>query len=569
MATDSPGKNAVAEFGLARTMLAQENTEQAWFHFKIADRMSKLGQNTNIMPWVENGLAVIATLNTNYGVAEKHYQQALLLSNDDPGIVANFVRMLHASGNIDDAKRIYEQWGDRFWDDNDAHELNKLIKGDRQTELNHSTQMESKKPPVNQQPALVLKNLTKRVTPTRNEAEQPILTVNLGQSKQINLDHAVATVLVVSPEIADVRLISPQRLYIVGKGVGRTSVSLIGQNGRVKEWMVSVGVDLRPLRGFIANEPKYQNVSVQQLFRSVILKGEVSSPAMAEQIFRLAQGALPEKTRINNELRVIGPQQVNLEVQIAEVQRSITERLGINWDIFTNFGSPETGLKVGFKIGQLLRRNIEGALSHSLSIAGAGDSASAKGLVDALARSGLANVLARPNVTAASGETASFFSGGEYPLPSAIENGVIVFKYKKYGVLLDFIPTIVHDNRIVLKVRPEVSEASLNDSIQIAPGIRVPIINVRRAETTVEVADGESIVIAGLFRNASNSEEEGIPRIKDIPLLGSFFGSTAVESEELELLVTVTARLVRPTSLSEVQQTTARRPKPKLKTYRY
>ena len=143
--------------------------------------------------------------------------------------------------------------------------------------------------------------------------------------------------------------------------------------------------------------------------------------------------------------------------------------------------------------------------------------------MDALAKAGLANVLARPNVTASSGETASFFSGGEYPLPTGFEDGVIVFEYKKYGVLLDFVPTIIDEDRIELTVRPEVSEPSQDNSVQVVTGVNVPVINVRRAETTVEMGDGESIVIAGLFRSASNEVESGVPLLKDLPLCRRIF----------------------------------------------
>ena len=147
-------------------------------------------------------------------------------------------------------------------------------------------------------------------------------------------------------------------------------------------------------------------------------------------------------------------------------------------------------------------------------------------------------------MTAVSGEPASFFSGGEFPLPTGFDNGVLTFEYKKYGVLLDFVPTVVDAGRIVLTVRPEVSEPSTSQSVTVAAGVTVPVINVRRAETTVEVGDGESIVIAGLFRNRTNTVESGVPGLKDVPLLGALFGHTVHRSDEVELIVIVTARLV-------------------------
>ena len=167
-------------------------------------------------------------------------------------------------------------------------------------------------------------------------------------------------------------------------------------------------------------------------------------------------------------------------------------------------------------------------------------------MIDALATAGLANVLARPNLTAVSGESASFFSGGERPLPTGYDSKTetILFEYKKVGVLLDFVPTVVDPGRILLTVRPEVSEPDASQPLAIGP-VLLPVINVRRAETTVEVGDGESIVIAGLFSNRSSTTESGLPGLKDVPLLGLLFGTTSVRSNELELIVIVTARLVQ------------------------
>ena len=190
------------------------------------------------------------------------------------------------------------------------------------------------------------------------------------------------------------------------------------------------------------------------------------------------------------------------------------------------------------------------------------------GLIDALATAGLATVLARPNVTAVSGETASFFSGGEYPLPSGFEDGAIIFEYKKYGVLLDFVPTIIDSGRIMLTVRPEVSQRSDTDSLTVT-GLEIPVINVRRAETTVEVGDGESIVIAGLYRDQSEAVEAGLPVVKDIPLLGMLFGSQSVRSNATELIVVVTARLTTATTMPRTTDRDRQLPGRRLRGYHY
>ena len=574
LAADSPAKRAWAEFGLARVLLSQADTKRAGPQFERAKKWQQLGHVTDMAPWIENGLAVTATLLGDYDRAEKHYQQALLVSNDHPAILANYVRMLHTAGNIDEAKRIFRTRQPAFWLEDDRDGLQKLlehaskkgttrsnwkptpvVRGTKTIAVSqHGTgvstlsstplHIEQVWEPNSNSRQLILASKRSAESPEiTGEVPQPAkLVVHLGQSKQIQLGHSATTVLVVSPTIADVRLITPEILYIVGKGVGRTSVALLDNNKQIKDWIVSVQFDLHPLREALASETAFATVSVKQVLRSVVLTGEVTSPSLADRAFRLAEGALPKDTMITNDLRVVGPQQVNLEVQIAEVQRSVTESLGFNWEL----GGVIATSNVNFRIGQLVRKSIEGALSPAFGIAGTSGGNSIATLVDALAQAGLATVLARPNLTAASGETASFFSGGEFPTPQALDDGVILYNYKKYGVLLDFIPTIVNSNRIVLKVRPEVSEASLKDSVPLTTGIRIPIMNVRRAETTVEVGDGESIVIAGLFRNSTNRQELGIPGIADIPLLDALFGSTNVTAEELELLVTVTARLVGP-----------------------
>ena len=400
------------------------------------------------------------------------------------------------------------------------------------------------------------------VEPAESEPPGPpspaIMHLTLGQSRRLPMERVASAVSVASPQVADVQLLAPNVVYVIARGVGRTSVAVLVDDEWSEELLVSVTLDLEPLRAILAAERELRGVRARPLARGVALTGEVGSVEIADRALRLATATLPEDVPIENALRIAGPQQVNLEVQIAEVNRSVTESLGVNWEAFRLRG--DEGF--GFRVGRVLAPTPEvaGEISGPLSFPGTivdGQPASSLhfgrrtgrtrigAMVDALAIAGLANVLARPNVTAVSGEPASFFSGGEFPLPTGFEDGVLVFEYKKYGVLLDFVPTVVDTGRIVLAVRPEVSEPSTSQSVTVAAGIAVPVINVRRAETTVEVGDGESIVIAGLFRNRTNTVESGVPGLKDVPLLGALFGHTSNRSDEVELIVIVTARLVR------------------------
>ena len=389
--------------------------------------------------------------------------------------------------------------------------------------------------------------------------EDPVrmVTIPLGQSRRWTLDHQATAVIAAVPEIADVRLLSPNLLYVIGRGVGRTSLAVLDDQGLIDEWLVTTILDLQPVHELLAGEPVFSEVNVRQFSRGVALTGEVESVAVAERARRLVAAVLPEGTILENEIHVRAPQQVNLEVQIAEVQRSVTESLGISWEAFNTLGrssdllwrigrplGSEFALDASAALGAAAPDFVEGQPTSSLVGRFRGRRGAVQGVVDALASAGLANVLARPNLTAISGETASFFSGGEYPLPVGFRDGVILFEYKKYGVLLDFVPTVVDPGRITLKVRPEVSETSDTESL-VTVGTEIPVINVRRAETTVELGSGESIVIAGLFRSGSNTVESGLPGLKDLPVFGLLFRQDRVEASETELIVVVTVNLVR------------------------
>ena len=599
-AKDARAIRAEALLGGGRAALAQGKLDAARRHFLEA---REAGRGSTGETWAVNGLAVAATIGGEHEAAEARYREALRLSSGHPRISANFLRMLLAAGMVEKAGEMYARYDPSYWLDGDGTALSRMIENARRAGRGGSPPRPFKSglllrlspsigrpatverfdptstsglllriggPPAPATLPIATENTANparqraRSTPSgtsanraaRRPGARPTVMLALGQSRRLHIPGEATSVLVASPEIADVQLLSPKMIYIVGKAVGRTSVAVLQEEEKIRHWTVSVVLDIEPIREILANEPDLRGVRAKRAGRGVALTGEVASTAHSERALRLAAGALPKDTPIDNGLRVSGAQQVNLEVQIAEVQRSVSEDLGINWEALRVGGDDF----LGFRIGRLLplglgggaggapfpggvRATIDGEVAPGLAFSRTTGTTRVAGMVDALATAGLANVLARPNVTAISGESASIFSGGEYPLPTGFEDGVIVFEYKKYGVLLDFVPTVIDTGRIVLKVRPEVSEPSLNQAVQVV-GVDVPVINVRRAETTVEVGDGESIVIAGLFRNASNTREAGLPGLKDIPVLGTLFGHRSVRSDELELIVIVTARLV-------------------------
>ena len=598
-AGDARAMEAEALLGAGRTALAIGNFDAARRHF---DHARDAGRGLRLETWAANGLAVVATLDGEYETAEAGFGEALRLSSGHPRISANLLRMLIAAGMVESAAEIHAQHDPSFWLDGDGDALLRLIEEARRSgrgpaapgrtgsrllmRLSASgtdtVTVERFQPPAPDGLLLRVGRATaaSAMTVGKESGEKPgpapgterspiasergetgssrrrypgTLTLTLGQGRRLWLRGDATSVLVASPEIADVQLLSPEALYVIGKAVGRTSVAVLGEEGRVHDWIVSVVIDIEPLREILAKEPELSGVRARRVARGIALTGEVASAALAERALRLAAGALPKDVPVENELRVAGAQQVNLEVQIAEVQRSLAEDLGINWEAFGTSGANLFGFRIGrlassapaaaIGIGTFPPAQFGGQVSPGFFFGRRTGTTNIAGMIDALARAGSASVLAKPNITAVSGEAASFFSGGEYPLPTGFDDGVIVFEYKKYGVLLDFVPTVIDSGRIVLKVRPEVSEPSENQAVQVV-GVKIPVINVRRAETTVEVGNGESIVIAGLFRNASNTREAGLSGLKDIPGLGALFGTRSTRSEELELIVIVTARLV-------------------------
>lgn len=392
------------------------------------------------------------------------------------------------------------------------------------------------------------------------------LALHVGQSRMVRLGGPVASVFVAHPATADVQVVAPQVLFVLGQGVGRTSMAALGADGAVLgRWTVTVSLDMEPVRSALSADAELRNVEVRQWRQGVELHGVVASAEVADRALRLAQAALPEKSTVINRISVSSPHQVNLEVQIAEVQRTVSEALGINWEALSSRGR---GL-LGFRVGRLFVDDAfpstvfpEGeAASLFGSYTSNSGTASVRGLIDALASAGLATVLARPNITAVSGETASFFSGGEYPLPMGVDEERITFDYKKYGVLLDFVPTVINDERIALTVRPEVSQRVGTDALRIL-GTEIPVIDVRRAETTIEVGNGESIVIAGLYRTQGELQDTGVPGLKDVPALGKLFGQQTARSNSTELIVLVTARLIgsaRTPAESEAKPQASRR----------
>lgn len=402
-----------------------------------------------------------------------------------------------------------------------------------------------------------------------NAVAQARGTVNVepGGGQLVTLPQAAATVFAADPRVARVQAASPTTLFISGVARGRTVVVATAANGaEIATYEVVVGPAPRPpgtgggaagalgaLEAAIrAAVPAAANLSVRRVPGGVLLAGEVPTPADAQRAFAIARSGLAEGERVLDELRVAGALQVNLRVRVAEVSRTITRELGFNWQVLANTGRWSFGMLTGAFAGARLLPGLGGEIGRNF-IAGGYSSTSfdINGLIDALAQDQLISILAEPNLTAQSGETASFLAGGEFPVPVAATNDRITIEFKQFGVSLAFVPTVMSANRISLKVRPEVSELTEEGAISlpVAGGVvRIPALRVRRAETTVELGSGQSFAIAGLLQDGSRIASSGLPFLGDVPVLGALFKSDRFRRNDSELVIIITPYIVRPVS---------------------
>jgi pilus assembly protein CpaC len=380
-----------------------------------------------------------------------------------------------------------------------------------------------------------------------------VLSVELKKGRLLRLKQQIATIFVADPGIADIQVKSPTLIYVFGKRAGETTLFAVDKDDRVVlNLTVQVRHNLSTLNSTLRGLMPGNHVKVRTVGSSIVLSGTVATAREAEDATRLAAQFVPKPELVINRLQIGGPTQVNLRVRIVEISRNVVRDLGINWDTASAIGS---NIVLGIATGGatfvgntftpsaniLTRRNG----TNSGILAYRGDRHTINGVLDLLQTQGLVKTLAEPNLTAISGETASFLAGGEFPVPVPQDGGVITVSYKKFGVGLSFTPTIVGPNRINLKVQPEVSQLSNAGSIQIQ-GINVPSLTTRRASTTVELASGQSFAIAGLLQNNYTKDLSKVPGIGDLPVLGKLFTSENYRKDETELVIIVTPYVVRP-----------------------
>lgn len=379
-----------------------------------------------------------------------------------------------------------------------------------------------------------------------NDIGDPIqLTLNTG--KLIKLDNAAASVFVGNPELADVQVQSPTVIYVFAKNPGKTNLFALDRKGTVLlNSPVQISHDVVSLEDALKEIDPQGFIKAKSVQDGLVLTGLAASAAVSADAHNLASLYAPGGNVLNR-IVVEGSQQVNLRVQVAEVARSVTKQLGVNWENLSGIGNFSLGSAVGRDV--LNTANEITRLGSATSVfAGFNDGqTSIQGMIDALEDEGLITVLAEPNLTALSGETASFLAGGEFPIPVPQEDGAISIEYKEFGVSLTFTPNLVGNNRINLKVKPEVSQLSSASAININ-NIFIQSLLTRRAETTVELASGQSFVLGGLLNSDSDNNVSKTPFLGELPIIGALFRSVSFQRNETELVIIVTPYLVEPTN---------------------
>ena len=380
------------------------------------------------------------------------------------------------------------------------------------------------------------------------------LALEAGNGRVVTLSGAAASVFAADPKVAEVRPASPTSLFIFGVAPGRTTVAALSAAGR------TVGhfeVVVRPsaygaaeAASTIRRAMPGRDVRAEPTPDGMALSGTVQDAGDAERAARLARGFLTEKQSLSNRLQVQSGVQVNLRVRIAEMSRSLTRELGVNWQALGSLGRYGA---IGFATANPLTFLAANAarLNAGYAKSSASGFTDVNAMIDALSQDQLVRILAEPNLTTMSGEPASFLAGGEFPIPVAQELGRTTIEFKQYGISLAFVPTVVGADRISIQVRPEVSQLSTEGAVRFGDGnnsIQVPGLTVRRAETTVELGSGQSFAIAGLLQDTSRLSGVGIPFLGDIPVLGALFRSNSFQRNETELVIIVTPYLVRPVS---------------------
>lgn len=370
-------------------------------------------------------------------------------------------------------------------------------------------------------------------------ARAQLLLLDVGEADIVQLSAPAEAVFVANPQIADVQVAGPQTIIVFGVATGATRLFALDEAGRtLASRQVRVQHNLGELQATIRQRFPGNTVRLSSAPRSLFVEGVVTTPEEAKAIRATLRGSLGEGEELIDRLTVDMPTQVNLRVRIAEVSRTVDRTFGI--DLSALFGLGDVQIQLFSRIADgILRGTVDGPTGNN--------NYSVDAVLQALDEQGLARTLAEPNLTALSGETATFLAGGEFPIPVAQDGDTITIEFRSFGISLAFTPTVLSRDRINLLVRPEVSaiDPSDNTAIELGNDIRIPALTVRRAETSVEIGSGQSLAIGGLLQQSTRDAVSKFPGLGDVPILGTLFTSTEYQNEETELIIIVTPYIVR------------------------
>jgi pilus assembly protein CpaC len=389
------------------------------------------------------------------------------------------------------------------------------------------------------------------------------LSLGIGKSVVVDLSHDVKDVLVADPKIANAVIHSAQRAYIIGAAVGQTNVVFFDADGaQIAAYDIAVKRDLNGVRA--ALRQSFPGVQIEGVGDGVVLTGQVSSPVEAQQAGDVATRLAGGADKVVNAIVVRGRDQVMLKVTVAEVRRDIIKQLGIDLSASMNYGTAVVNFNNSNPFSAsgapLVSSN---ALSASSILKGM---PTVNATMRAMESAGVVRTLAEPNLTAISGESATFIAGGEFPIPAgyACDPTTHVcttqINYKKFGISLNFTPVVLAEGRISLRVMTEVSELSNDNAITVTQAlsgsgtnsITIPSIRTRRAETTLEIPSGGSMAMAGLIQQQTKQAINGLPGLDQLPVLGQLFRSQDFVNNETELMVLVTPYVVRAVAQKEL-----------------
>ena len=421
-----------------------------------------------------------------------------------------------------------------------------------------------------------------------------VLVLSVGRGQQVNLGTSITDVVVADPAIADVEVKTGRQIYILGKGPGETTVYATDAAGRtVYQATVRVGSNMDSISHMLALAMPDSKIVVTTMNGAILLTGTVNQPEEAAEAEALVKAFTGGNTQVLTRLKNATPLQINLQVRIAEVSRSLMKEIAGNLktrdhggtgilggayrgrdiadissvtnpddlpllDASSLFGLPTGAISLPFNpaTGQFMTSPYTQyqfkvpSGTNVLTAAGRLFGLDVAAAFDLSEKAGLSSTLANPNLTTVSGETGEFHSGGTFPVVTSSNNGTNV-EYKNYGVSLTYTPTVLSDGRISLRVRSEVSDISSQGAVRFG-GLEVPATSTRMAETTVELGSGQSMMIAGLLSNTMSSAVEKMPGAGDVPVLGALFKSNGWRRNETELMIVVTPYLVKPVSDSEI-----------------